>query len=95
MLDINDIAKALRISKAGKRFRWSQKVSRFSIGSISAPVSGKLAEVLKAHKNTLEDLDLDIRHRPRAAKGNAGNPKANLEDILEDFRARWRNNLRI
>ena len=75
------IISMLRIPRSLRRLRWRQNFSCLSINSCTRPFYDTLGESLLRHKDSLEHLDLDLRHAPCEAKGQAGNPHARLEDM--------------
>jgi hypothetical protein len=81
----SDAIKTLSVFKALERFRWSQEFACFSIGSCDAPFHTSIGEALKAHRDTLVDLDLDIRHRYCKDRGHAANPYATADYPLPEY----------
>ncbi|KAH8672633.1 hypothetical protein BGZ60DRAFT_429955 [Tricladium varicosporioides] len=73
-LAIGDALKALSIPKALETFKWQQQISCYSIGTCYGPFYKYLGQALLQHKNTLGQLELDIRHRYCRGSGHAANP---------------------
>jgi hypothetical protein len=80
-----DALKILEIPKALKSLRWTQEFACFSLGSCYAPFHNLIGDTLKAHKNTLVELDLDIRHRYCKDQGHAANQYAAVDFRLPSY----------
>lgn len=81
----SDAIKILSVPKALESLRWSQELSCFSIGSCFAPFHNTIGDALRAHKETLGDLDLDIRHLYCKDQGHAANPYAASDHRLPSY----------
>lgn len=86
----DSIISMLSIPKSLRSLRWTQGFSCFSIGSCKMPFYDTLSESLLHHRQTLEHLDLDLRHALCESKGHAGNPHARLDDMISKVREGWR-----
>jgi hypothetical protein len=80
----------LSIPKSLKVLRWTQNFCCFSIGSCIAPFYDTLGKTLLHYKETLENLELDLRHAPCGAKGHTGNSHAKVEDMIAGVQDTWR-----
>lgn len=83
----DDAIQVIGVPKALKSFRWSQEVKCFSQGSCYGPFHNSLGDALRDHKYTLENLDIDVRHKYCKENAHRGNPHATTESL----RARYRN----
>jgi hypothetical protein len=81
----SDAIKILSVFKALERLRWSQEFSCFSTGSCYAPFHTSIGNALKTQRDTLADLDLDIRHRYCKDRGHAANPYATADYPLPEY----------
>ncbi|KAE9381859.1 hypothetical protein N431DRAFT_476620 [Stipitochalara longipes BDJ] len=93
--DPESIISILSIPKSLRSLRWTQQFYCFSIGSCTTPFYDTFGKSLIPHKETLEELDLDLRHAPCESKGHAGNPHAKGEDMLEQVRDTWRSDCHL
>jgi hypothetical protein len=90
----HEMMKLVLAPKALKSLRIQQEISCFSIGSCFHPLSKFYGETINAHKDSLEELDLDILHRPCGEAGHANNPDAVVGDMMvmyKENREQWKN----
>jgi hypothetical protein len=91
-----DAIASLQIPKALKCFRWTGEIRCFSIGSCYAPFQSSLGVALATHKNTLEDLYLDVRHWFCNGDGHHANPFTTLDTVRrvysDDMAEKWARN---
>lgn len=78
-LAISDAIQALSVPKALETFRWQQEIACYSIGTCYGPFYKSLGQALLQHKNTLRELELDIRHKYCREAGHAANPYGTTE----------------
>jgi len=81
----SDALKTLKVPKALQSLRWTQEFACFSLGSCYALFHNSIGDTLKAHRDTLVDLDLDIRHRYCKDQGHAANPHAAADFQLPSY----------
>jgi len=81
-----DAVRVLNIPKALESLRWCQEVSCYSIGTCVGPFHRAIGKALQVHKNTLVDLDLDIRHRYCKELGHRSNPNGKPEHLIGHYR---------
>ena len=95
MSDSGSIISMLSIPISLKSLRWTQTFYCFSLGSCITPFYDTLGKGLNHHKDTLEELDLDLRYPPCGDKGHAGNPHAKKEDMWKPVRDTWRSDCHL
>jgi len=79
---------SLSMFRALMSLRWTQHLSCKYIGNCIGPFYKVLGEALKLHKNTLENLDLDLRREPcedGIATGHPFNPNAIVSRMVEFY----------
>ena len=85
-----DIMSMLAIPKSLDSLRWTQEHACYSLGSCRVPYYDALGESLAQHRDTLKNLDLNIRLYQCDHKGHPGNPYARKEDMIKTVRDSWR-----
>jgi len=89
--DINplDTMAGLIHFKSLQSFRWSQYFTCVSKGSCAGPFYRHLKNALQPFKDTMVNLDLDLRRRSCRTgmdTGHAFNPRANVEDMVSFYK---------
>ncbi len=96
LADPGNIISILSIPKLLRSLRWTQYFSCCNqIYFCTTPFYDNLGKSLIHHKETLEELDLDLRHVPCSVKCHAGNPHARLEDMIEQVKEKWKNDCHL
>jgi hypothetical protein len=81
-----EITALIQVPVALKCLSINQEISCFSIGSCWHPLYKLYGESIRVHKDTLENLDLDIRRHSCGSPGHAFNPNAQLADKMDMYR---------
>ncbi|KAH7310314.1 hypothetical protein BKA65DRAFT_601223 [Rhexocercosporidium sp. MPI-PUGE-AT-0058] len=80
-LETRDTVALLAAPKALTYLRWSQDSHCGSRVGCHAPFHNLILPALEKHKATLEELDLDLRHRYCDGLNHLGNPYTSLENL--------------
>jgi len=77
----------LRVPKVLKSLSVSQDLHCYSFGSCSHPHFKSLGETLRVHKDSLEELDLDLFVRTCKQKGHPSNPNAVPDEMTGIYKS--------
>ncbi|KAG4432818.1 hypothetical protein IFR05_011707 [Cadophora sp. M221] len=80
-LEPRDTFTLLAAPKALTYLRWSQDSHCQSWGGCRAPFHDLILPALEKHKNSLKELDLDLRHEYCTRPNHVSNPDTSLDDL--------------